>query len=305
MERTILIALGATILMWGSSFPVTRVALGELAPMELAFLRFAIASLAMLPVLLSRRPKLSGRDISLLVPAGILGVGVYALALNFGLSRIGAGPASFIIEFGTPLTILGSAFVLRERLRPVAWIGVGIGFAGVAFIASDGLRGFHLTDPSWNGAALIVLLAAASHAASFIMQKPVLERQAPSTVAAILILSGTVALGLVSGFSPSRLEQITFQGWACLLYLGLMPGALANFTWAYVLSRMAAGRATIALYAVPLVSQALAVGWLSEPVNTIEAFGSALIVLSLVMVNAKPSASSQPRQPMGGASEAA
>jgi len=283
MERTILLAVAATVIMWGSSFPVTRLALEELRPTELAVLRFAIASLAMLPVLVREKPRISARDLSLIVPAGVLGVGFYATALNFGLSRIGAGPASFIIEFGTPLTILGSALVFGERLRLSAWLGVFVGFTGVAMIASEGLAEFRLADLRWNGAALIVLLAAASHAASFILQKPVLARQAASVVTAVMLLSGAVALGLVFGFPLGCFGNLSLQGWACLIYLGLMPGALANFTWAYVLSRMPAGQATIFLYAVPIVSQALAVVWLKEAVRPVDGAGSGLILFSLLL----------------------
>jgi drug/metabolite transporter (DMT)-like permease len=228
MQRTTFLAIAATVPMWGASFPVTRVALAEASPMELAFLRFAIASMAMAPVLLRIKANFSARDYSLILPAGLLGVGVYATALNFSLSRIGAGPASFIIEFGTPLTILGSALVFGERLGRLAWIGATVGFIGVACIASDGAAELRQMDMRWNGAALIVLLAAASHATSFILQKPVLARHAPSGVVALMMLSGTFAHGSASGFPFHRLAGLSAQGWVCLLYLGLMPGALAN-----------------------------------------------------------------------------
>ncbi|WP_262296367.1 DMT family transporter [Microvirga sesbaniae] len=289
MPKTTLVAIAATVIMWGSSFPVTRTALTEMSPMELAFLRFAIASAAVAPMLLRTRLSFSARDCALILPAGILGVGVYATALNFGLSRIGAGPASFIIEFGTPLTILGSALVFGECLGRLAWIGVAVGFTGVACIASEGAAELRLTDVRWNGAALVVLLAAASHAASFILQKPVLARHEPTKVAALMMLSGSLALGLVSGFPFHRLAGLSTQGWACLLYLGLMPGALANALWAHALSRLPAGRAAVALYAVPLVSQALAVTWLGEPVRSVEVLGSGLILLSLALVTFRPS----------------
>jgi drug/metabolite transporter (DMT)-like permease len=79
-----------------------------------------------------------------------------------------------------------------------------------------------------------------------------------------------------------------------------MPGALANLSWAFVLSQVPAGRAAMALYAVPLVSLALAVTWLHETVHLIDMAGASLIVLSLVLVNRKDRAvsrSDDDRQP--------
>src|ERR1700692_195231 len=95
----IILAVGATILFWGSSFAAIREALHAYSPTHLALLRYLIASLILAGyALIKRMPLPRWRDIPVLLLSGIAGIAVYNVGLNTGELSVSAGIASFLIN---------------------------------------------------------------------------------------------------------------------------------------------------------------------------------------------------------------
>jgi drug/metabolite transporter (DMT)-like permease len=113
----VLLALGATLLLWSSAFAGIRAGLRAYSPLHVALLRFLIASLVLLiyaGIAHFRRPTL--RDVPALLFSGAVGITWYNIALNYGEVRVSAGAASLLIA-STPIwTALLATIALRERL---------------------------------------------------------------------------------------------------------------------------------------------------------------------------------------------
>ena len=149
------VLFGAMIL-GASAFPGIRAGLEGYSPYHLALLRFLIASItlaALAMVLRIRAPRRA--DLPRLMLLGFLGFAFYHVALNYGEVTVTAGAASFIISTVPIFNVALSMFILRERLRPVAWAGMAISMFCVALITLGENGGL---EPS--AGALLILAAA-------------------------------------------------------------------------------------------------------------------------------------------------
>jgi len=211
---------------------------------------------------------------------GFLGFTFYNLALNTGEQEIPAGPAALLIQTVPIWTALLAMLFLGERLRAWGWLGIAISFSGALVIALSEGQGFQL-----NWGAALILMAAISSSLYIIIQKRMLSRYRPVEITTYAIWAGTLlllpfAFGLIPAVQVAPLHSTL-----AVVYLGIGPAALAYATWAYVLSRLPAGRASSFLYGVPVMAFLVAWVWLGEAPHPIDLLGGALALGGVVVVN--------------------
>jgi drug/metabolite transporter (DMT)-like permease len=283
IPRTLPVASAAliTVLFWGSAFAGIRAGLHSYAPAQLALLRFLSASAVLGVFALVTRMRLPAlKDVPLVLLLGLLGFAFYNIALNIGELRIPSGPAAVLIQTLPIWTTLAAIIFLGERLRPWGWAGIGVSFAGVLVIGLGKGSGFGL-----NWGAGLILLASLSASAYNIIQKSMLVRYRPVDITTWAIWAGTLML---VPFSPGLVGQVRAAPLAdtlAVVYLGAGPAALAYATWAVVLSRLPATRASSLLFAVPVVAFLVGWVWLGEAPTLIDIAGGVLAMGGVALVN--------------------
>jgi drug/metabolite transporter (DMT)-like permease len=277
------VAVVVTVIAWASAFPAIRAGLTAFGPTELGAVRFAIAAIPAALFLIVMRPTLPAlNEIWRFAFGGIVFVGFYTVLLNFGELTVSAGAASFIINVNPIITAALAMMLLGERFPLFAWIGTFISFAGIGLIAlgeGEGLR----VD---NG-ALLVLGAAFCTSFSTVVQKPLFTRHKALTVSAWNMVIGSVALSpaLISGLD--QLSDADSEALFAAVYLGLVPSLVAYGTWAVVLSRLPASRASNFMYCVPPVATLMGFLWLSEAPGLLGILGGVLALGGVIIVNLK------------------
>jgi drug/metabolite transporter (DMT)-like permease len=96
-------AMVLVMVAWGSTFVVTKVAATEIPPLTLAFLRFAIATVALLPVAWARgafRRMTRPVAIAPLIWMAITGIAFFTVAFNYGLVHATATQGALIYALG-------------------------------------------------------------------------------------------------------------------------------------------------------------------------------------------------------------
>jgi drug/metabolite transporter (DMT)-like permease len=274
-------AAAITVVFWGSAFAGIRAGLHSYSPTHLALLRFLSASIVLAIFAAATRMRMPApRDVPLIAVLGLLGFAFYHVALNIGEQTIASGPAAILIQTMPIWIALAAIIFLREKLRVWGWVGIAVSFAGALVIGLGKDSGFSL---SW-GAGLI-LLASVSSSAYSIIQKSMLGRYRPVEVTTYAIWAGTLFLLPFSGGLVAQIRAASMADTLAVVYLGAGPAALAYVTWAVVLSRLPASRASSILFVVPVVAFLVGWVWLGEAPTLIDVAGGLLAMSGVALVN--------------------
>ena len=255
-DPRLLLAVAITVVAWASAFVVIRYVGTDFSPGSLALGRLLVGS-AVLTVSMAgrRRVRLERREWALVALIGVAWFGVYNVALNAGERHVDAGTASMLIQVAPILIGVLAGLVLGEGFPKMLVVGGLVAFAGTLVIGVATSTG----DADLVG-VLLVLLSAGVYAVAMVAQKVVLRRVPGLQVTWLACLVGTVATLPFAGTLVREVAAAPTPALLGVLYLGVVPTALAFSTWAYALSRTSAGRLGVTTYAVPPI--AIALGWL-------------------------------------------
>lgn len=276
-------AIALTLLLWASAFAGIKAGLVGYGPGELALLRFVTASAVLgLNAVLTRMRLPDRADLPRLALAGVLGISIYHLALNYGEQTVSAGAASLIIAAGPVFTALMAAAFLGERLSLWGWAGIGVSFTGVALITLGEGGGLHF-EPG----ALLIMVSAIVTAAYFVVSKPLLARYRSLEFTSYVIWLGTIPMLLWSPGLIAQLPHAPASATLAGLYLGVFPAALAYVAWSHALSRMQASTLSAFLYLSPVLAIAIAFVWIAEVPSVLSLVGGAVAIAGVALVNTR------------------
>jgi drug/metabolite transporter (DMT)-like permease len=272
--------------VYGTAYATQRVALGDVPPALLGFIRLAVALLVLLPFL--RRPAGAAAvrgDGHKIFWMGVLGFGAaYALS-HVGMQRSTATNAALLVTTEPIAVILLSPLLLGERLRRREAWGATLVLLGSVIVVVNGIPGVTFTVlPHWRG-DLLLILSGVAFASYSLFGRHVLARWDARAVTARSIAWGAVsmaplaALERVSGTRPTW----TAAGTLATLYLALVVTVLAYLAWNYCLARVSAPRAAIFINVQPVVGVALSVLLLGETATLYTLAGAILVISGLAV----------------------
>src|SRR5215472_5928935 len=184
-RRLVFPALIGAGVLWGTTVPLSKIALAWLPPAWLAFVRFALAAALLL---VANRSKLRSAFSPAIMITGAIGYGGSVLLQNFGIEQTSVTHAALLIG-ATPVLVAIAAAVLGHSVaRPLAWAGFGLSLAGVGFIA-----GGHGSGSSLAGDGLV--MAAQLISAGFtVSQARMLRGRDPIAVTGLQLLGAAVVV---------------------------------------------------------------------------------------------------------------
>lgn len=273
------------VILWGSSFLLTRVALNELGPLTIAFQRWLLAALVFAVVLpLRGNPRslrtASGRDFAALAMLGLVGVSAFYALQNLALTLTTTVNVGLLINICSVFIALLSVLFLGERLRALAWAGIALALGGATLLSLPG--GKLLLPRGHIQGDVLTLLAALCAAVYTVLGKRTLVRFPPVVITALSAAFGALfllPLAIVEGFTWPRSPSV----WAALVILGVGSGGLANIMWWRILQVMPAGRAGAFLLGLPVVSTLIGVVFLGEPLPSLGIGGAVCVLLGMYL----------------------
>ena len=272
------------VAIWSGWMVVTRVAVtADLAPEDLAALRFSSAGLILLPVVLRRGfaiDRLGWGGLALV--AGCAGV-PYILLASHGLELARAAEAGVLIPGTIPLFVgILSLLVLRERLGPVAILGLGCILGGVAILTLPALLAAAGMQLLGYGVCLLSALVWAVY--TIAARKAALD--AVHLTAIITVASAIWFLPVYLLLPEQRLWHAGLVGVLVqLLYQGPLTGILALLAFNRALALLGAARAAAFTALLPLTTLVLGIPVLDEWPGLADTAGALLAAIGVLLAS--------------------
>ncbi len=290
MNKVILANFAATIssLSAGISIVATRFVIFETDPISLAFYRYFIASICLLPCLILGLKK---QHISIhhIFPIIILGILLYTLfpwffsaSLKYTTAAYGAIALATMPIF----TLIISCLLKNEKLTKTKAIGVALAFLGVTIVASQSPMGSAANSNNFLG--IFLMLASALCAAIYSnLSKPLIIIYGPVLFTALSITAGMFILFPFACFGDtfSITPEFSKAGWIAVLFLGAIGGALqfTGYTWA--LKWLTPPQAAIYLTLTPISAIILAYPIVNEQITLDIVIGLVFVIVAIFVLN--------------------
>src|SRR5262249_35414698 len=141
---------------------------------------------------------------------------------------------------------------------------------------------------SGGGAASLLgvgmcLLAAVSYAIAVVGQKPALRHASALQVTTFGCLAGTLATLPFVAQLASQTASALVSATLMVVYLGVVPTALAFTTWAYALNRTTAGKMGVTTYIVPVLVLLMSLAFLGQTPRPLAYLGGALCLAGVAI----------------------
>ena len=275
MTRRAWLLFATVSLLWGVPYLFIKVAVAEVPPVTVVFVRVALAAALLAPVA-ARRGALRGlrRRLLPLLVLSLTEITVPFLLISMGEQRITSSLAGLLIA-AMPLfvALLALRFDATERVSGSRLLGLLLGLGGVAVLLGVDLGG----DLEQVVGGAMVLLATLCYASSTLLVKrafsdvPMLGVVTVATAISSLLLA-PFALALTPARVPSPNVVLA------LVALGVLCTAAGLLSYFALIVEAGPSRAAVITYMNPAVAVALGVAILDEPLTGAIVAGFVLII---------------------------
>ena len=273
------------MLIWGSTWAAIRVSLEGIPPLTGVVLRFTLAFvllLVLMPFFGVRLGQTSWERRLWWINALLTFTISYGL-VYWGEQWVPSGLAAVLFAtFPLFVAVLAHFFLPGERLRTGSFIGVLIGFAGVAVLFSEDLRA--VGGPKTAFAATLMLIAPFVSAVANVAVKRWGAGVHPLSVSGVSMGLGALLVVPLAWFSE-RGREVTFSARPVIavIYLAVIGSAVAFTVYYWLLRKLPATSLSLINYATPVVAVLIGTLWLGEPFTLRILLGAALVVIGVAI----------------------
>ena len=274
-------------LFWAGNSVVGRALHDSVPPVTLAFWRWSIALLLLMPWVagpLRRQWRAIVSNWKVMLLLSLLGVATYNTLNYMALQTTTATNSALINSVCTVLIIVVNYVLFRVHATGLQWAGVAVSLAGTLVIVCRGdpavLSGLELV----RGDVLLMVLAL------FWALYTACLRWRPRELDPLGFLGGTIVIGLLV-LAPLYVWEalsavpVTFTPGvtAGIAYTGIFPSVLAYLFWNRGVAEVGSNRAGQFLHLIPVFGTLLAVVFLGESLKLFHLFGAVLIFVGIYL----------------------
>ena len=284
------IASAAASVLFGASVVATRFVVAQTQPVSLAFLRYCIATLCLLPIVARlRTTPIVRRDLFGIGALGALFFGLFPWCFSAALTYSPSARVAIEAAAGPMVTLIISRLKGYDHITPTKLVGQILAFGGL-YLALKSPSGTHI-DPTqvWKGDALMVIVVVCG-AIYNVFSRPYLKRYASLQVTLYSMAAGALVLAPIAASKGlfSTVPHFSMTGWFAVLYLGSMGGALGFGLWIWALEHSSPSRVAVFLTLNPITAIVLGAALLQEPITALFVIGLCGVLAGILLTNYRP-----------------
>jgi drug/metabolite transporter (DMT)-like permease len=277
------------VIVWGASFIATKVALRDLSPIAIVWLRFTMGvAILGLAVALRRQFSLPQRnEWGYFALLGFLGITFHQWLQSNGLQTSEASTTAWIVATTPVFMALLGWLVLKERLAVITSLGIALAFIGVLLVVSKG--DFASISVGKFGAPgdVLILISSVNWAVFSVLSRRGLKSHHASLMMFYVMTFGWIFTSILffAGAGLNEIPNLTLNGWVGIVFLGVLCSGLAYIAWYDALQSLPAAQTGAYLYIEPLVAVVVAFFVLSEAITIVSLIGGGVILFGVWLVN--------------------
>jgi len=277
-------ALGLSTSLVGTYVGLSKLLVLVFPVFLLAWLRFGMAAVAMLPWLKrgANEPPLSARDRKLLFVESFIGNFLFSICMLYGI-KASSALAAGVIMAGIPAAVaLLSWLVLGERIGGRVLGGIACAVLGIALVASSRSGG---TSEGTLWGPLLLIAAVFCEAVYVVVGKQLTGQVSAKRISALINLWGftlVTPLGLWQALSFD-FAAVPALSWGFLLFYALAASMITVWLWMTGLARVPAARAGVFMVFLPIATGLVGLLFLGETMSLLQACAYGLALLGVVL----------------------
>lgn len=256
------------VVVWAANPAAIKWALKYMDPLAFNALRFTLASLVPVGLLLASKGSLRWQrgDGPKLVLLGLLGHGLYQVLFIIAISNTLAGNVALILSVNPAFIAIFAALLGYERVRAFTWIGVSFSLAGVGLVILGSGERLEF-GPRLLGDVLMVVVTVI-WALYTVLSQRLLRRYSAVKLNALAMPVGALLLLVVA--VPSVVKSAPTWGevpgvaWLILALSGVLAVSLSYIIWYKGLQKLGSTRTAVYANLVPVLAAAISFVFLKE-----------------------------------------
>lgn len=289
MQITKVLAFLSIYLIWGSTYLLNKIAVGQLAPFMLAGVRFLTASLLMFLIVGITKKSLRVNLVQLknTAIAGFLFLAIGNGVVVWALSYVDSGLTALTIA-SQPLVVLLLLWILEKRkIKLFSWVGVFVGLLGMYLLISQ--NQISSSPESFKGILMIIGCVITWGYASIFVGKAELPKNYLVNTA-YQMLFGSLWLILMSVIKNEYwISPVNWQLNVQWAMLGLIIfGSIVAFTsFNYLLKIVSPEKVATSTYINPIVAMVLGYLVLKETISIQSIIAAVILLTGVYFINMK------------------
>ena len=277
------------VIVWGASFIATKIALEDISPITIVWLRFSMGVVILGCVVALRKQfsLLSKDEWPYFALLGFLGITFHQWLQSNALQTSEASTTAWIVSTTPVFMALFGWIVLKERLGWIMIIGIILAFVGVLLVVYDGNLGSISLRSFGKPGDILVLISAVNWAVVSVLSRRGLKTHTSGLMMFYVMSFGWLFSSILffATQNVSEINNLTFNGWMGVAFLGVFCSGLAYIAWYDALKELSTAETGVFLYIEPLVAVVVAFFILGEAITGASMAGGAIILLGVWMVN--------------------
>jgi len=279
------------VIVWGASFIATKVALRDVSPVTVVWLRFAMG-VAILGIAVTVRKQFAWPKKSewlYFALLGFLGIAFHQWLQSTALTTSRASTTAWIVAATPVFMALLGWLVLKEKLGWLQTAGILLATLGVLLVVSDGDPKAISFKQFGAPGDILVLISSFNWAIFSALSRRGLKSHPAARMMFYVMTFGWLFTGILffTGPTSHEIPLLSFNGWLGVIFLGIFCSGLAYIAWYDALQALPAAQLGAFLYLEPPIAVVVAAIILAESMTWAALLGGAVILFGVWLVNRK------------------